>query len=61
MNSYEARHASIFESYYSAWGDIEVRAAAVASLSESAPAVTKREARARRLIEQAEGVMRGGV
>lgn len=54
LRDYEARHPSVFESYYSAWGDVDRRAAAAARVREFAPHVPSRESRARDLIERAE-------
>jgi len=49
-HSYEAKHASIFDVYYSAWGAPEKREYAVGQVRLLAPVIAQREARAVSLV-----------
>lgn len=60
VERYEAGHSSLFASYYSSWGDPHARAAAAARVPALAPLLPERETRARRLVEQTEGLLRAG-
>lgn len=57
VGSYEARHRSIFDSYYTGWGVVGTRSIAASRVRDLAPEVASRESRARALLESTERAM----